>query len=95
MGVYRNDGEILSFRWIAVFSTASNCSGPFDWSGSRLDWRIPLTDANKVIKGLIFSKIDDCAVFHVMLVLADGSALPAFMTYDVYSKELTININAS
>jgi len=27
-----------------------------------------------------------------MLVLSDGSALPSFMTYDVYTKVLTINI---
>ena len=26
-----------------------------------------------------------------MLVLSDGSALPSFMTYDVYTKVLTIN----
>jgi hypothetical protein len=30
-----------------------------------------------------------------MLVLKDGSALPSFMTYDVYTKELTIIISAS
>jgi enolase len=27
--------QILSFRWIAVFTTKTDCSGPFDWSGSR------------------------------------------------------------
>jgi hypothetical protein len=69
VGVYRSNGGDFSFRWIAVFTTASNCSGPFDWSGSRLDWRITLNGANQVIKGVIFAKIDDCAVFHAILVL--------------------------
>jgi hypothetical protein len=43
VGVYRPSGGYFSFRWIAVFSTASDCSGAFDWSGSRANWRIPIT----------------------------------------------------
>ena len=48
-----------------------------------------------MIKGLIFAKIDDCAIFHGKLVLADGSELPSFMAYDVFTKELTVNLDAS
>ena len=35
VGIYRQDGNYLSFRWIAVFTTKNDCSGPFDWSESR------------------------------------------------------------
>jgi hypothetical protein len=95
VGVYRYDNNRMSFRWIAVFTTASNCSGAFDWSGSRASWRIPLATTAQVITGLIVAKIDDCAVFHSKLVLVDGSALPSIMTYDVYTKLLTVNIAAT
>ncbi len=95
LGIYRNDGARLSFRWIAVFSTASNCSGPFDWSSSRTDWRIPITSSAQIISGLLAAKIDDCAVFQGQLVLADGSALPSFITYDIYTKTATVNVGAS
>ena len=94
LGIYRNDGVYLSFRWIAVFTTASNCSGPFDWSSSRTDWRIPITSSAQVITGIIAAKIDDCAVFQGQLVLADGSALPSHITYDIYTKIATVNVSA-
>ena len=42
VGVYRTDGLRLSFRWLAVFTTKTNCSGSFDWSSSRTDWCVPL-----------------------------------------------------
>jgi hypothetical protein len=45
VGVYRNDGIALSFRWLAVFSTKTDCSGSFDWSSSRTDWYIALTSS--------------------------------------------------
>lgn len=48
-----------------------------------------------MIKGLIFAKIGDCAIFHGKLVLADDSELPSFMAYDVFTKELTVNLGAS
>ncbi len=95
LGVYRNDGTKLAFRWIAVFTTASDCSSPFDWSSSRTDWRIPITSSAQVITGLLAAKIDDCAVFQGQLVLADGSALPSFITYDIYTKIATVNVVAS
>ncbi len=31
VGIYRQDGNYLSFKWIAVFTTKTNCNGPFDW----------------------------------------------------------------
>ena len=95
LGIYRSDGVYFSFRWIAVFTTASNCSGPFDWSSSRTDWRIAITSSAQVITGLLAAKIDDCAVFQGQLVLADGSALPSFITYDIYTKTATVNVGAS
>jgi hypothetical protein len=38
--------------------------------------------------------IDDCAVFQGELVQADGSALPSFITYDIYTKIVTVNVSA-
>ena len=70
---------------IAIFSTNTDCSGLFDWSMSRLDWLILLSNVQLAITGKIGAKIDDCAVFHDKLVLAEGSDLPLFMKYDVYS----------
>jgi hypothetical protein len=54
-----------------------------------------LNKTAQTITGLLVAKIDDCAVFHNKLVLADGSALPSIMTYDVYTKILTVNIAAT
>ena len=34
VGIYRNDGLEFQLRWIGIFSTATDCSGSFDWSGS-------------------------------------------------------------
>ena len=48
-----------------------------------------------MVTGLIFATIDDCAVFHDMLVLSDGSALPNYMTYNVYTHFLTINVSSN
>lgn len=99
VGVYAlNDewgGKSLMFKWFAVFTTASDCSGSFDWSNSRTDWRILITSSAQTITGLLEAKIDDCAVFHDKLVLADGSALPSYITYDVYTKMATVNVGAS
>jgi hypothetical protein len=83
------------FKWFAVFTTASDCSGPFDWSSSRTDWRILITSSAQTITGLLEAKIDDCAVFHDKLLLADDSALPSYITYDVYTKMATVNVGAS
>jgi hypothetical protein len=52
-----------------------------------------LTGAAQDVTGKIGAKIDDCAVFHSNLVLADGSALPSFITYDVYTNLVTIKIS--
>ena len=95
LGIYRNDGGNLAFRWIAVFTTASDCSGPFDWSSSRSNWRIPITSSAQVITGLLQAKIDDCAVFHGNLTQHNGAALPSFITYDIYTKTVTVNVGAS
>jgi hypothetical protein len=47
VGVYRTDGIgiALSFRWLAVFTTKTDCSGSFDWSSSRANWCIALTSS--------------------------------------------------
>jgi hypothetical protein len=36
LGIYRNEAVYakLLFKWIGVYTTASDCSGPFDWSES-------------------------------------------------------------
>ena len=37
VGIYRTTG-ILEFKWVGVFTTATDCSALFDWTGSRSDW---------------------------------------------------------
>ncbi len=44
---------------------------------------------------MLAATIDDCAVFHGELLQADGSSLPSFITYDIYTKKATVNVNAS
>ncbi len=95
MGIYNILGAALSFRWIAIFSTASDCSGPIDWTGTRTDWRIIISPTAQVITGTIIAKIDDCAVFIDKPKLSDGSQLPSFITYDVYSHQLKVNVDAN
>ena len=95
MALYRYDGFRFTIRWFAVFSTATDCSGAFDWSGSRASWRIPITASAQTVTGLLFATISDCAVFHSPLTLADGSALPSYVTYDRYTHVMTVNVGAS
>jgi hypothetical protein len=47
-----------------------------------------------VITGSIAAKIGDCAVFQGALVKDDDSALPSFITYDIYTKIATVNVSA-
>ena len=37
VGIYRTTG-VLEFKWVGVFTTTTDCSALFDWSGSRNDW---------------------------------------------------------
>ncbi len=47
-----------------------------------------------MITGSIAAKIGDCAVFQGALVQANDSALPSFITYDIYTKIATVNVSA-
>ena len=74
-----------------MFSTATDCTGPFDWSASKQDWpsRIPIGVTPKVFAGAFFATISDCAVFQLT------AALPSFVVYDSLSKQLTITVSSS
>lgn len=39
VGIIRKDTSTrLSFSWIGIFTTATNCTGTFAWTDSRTDW---------------------------------------------------------
>jgi hypothetical protein len=33
LGIVRNDGVSLAFRWIGVYTTATDCTGELTWAG--------------------------------------------------------------
>ena len=85
----------MQFRALLVYSTANDCSGSFVWS----TWsqpRIVIGATAKVVSAAYTATIDDCAVFiPLMPTLADGSALPSYVTYSLQSNILTLNIDPS
>jgi hypothetical protein len=96
VGVFRTDNVKFSLRWIAIFTTASDCSKPFDWLGGiSSTWRVPIRQVSYINTGRIFATIDDCAVHHGMLKLADGSPLPGFITYDIPTQDVSVEVSAS
>lgn len=46
VAVYRSDNTKLSFRWIAVFTTKTNCTGSFSWTGTSNNLSITLNGVN-------------------------------------------------
>jgi hypothetical protein len=39
VGIIRKENnKKLSFSWIGIFTTATNCTGTFAWTDSRTDW---------------------------------------------------------
>ena len=80
-------GELM-LRMILVFSTASDCSGVLDWSGSRQDWptRVPLLTTSQVVSGLCYATLnDDCAVINLATFVAP-------FAYDIYTHMVTLTI---
>ena len=92
VGIYRTDAWSLQLRGFMVTTTASDCTDPFDWSGSKQDWlaRIPIGTAPKLFSGLVKATVSDCAVSYDKATLANGSALPSFVTHDLNTQTLTI-----
>lgn len=44
VGLYRNEAYAqFSIRWLAVFSTLTDCSGAFDWSQTTPSWPAVIT----------------------------------------------------
>jgi len=85
----------MQFRALLVYSTANDCSGSFVWS-TWSQSRIVIGATAKVVSAAYTATIDDCAVFiPLMPTLADGSALPSYVTYSLQSNILTLNIDPS
>jgi hypothetical protein len=42
IAVVKTDGQPLALRWIGVFSTATDCSEPFDWSASTMPTQLEI-----------------------------------------------------
>jgi hypothetical protein len=38
VAVIRTDGVQLALHYVGIFSTATDCTDAFDWSGSNLEW---------------------------------------------------------
>lgn len=66
VGIFRNDTKTLSFTWIGIFTTGTDCStGLFDWSRSEyFSSRLPLNISSYTISSPQFATIggSDCLV---------------------------------
>lgn len=40
LGIIRTDGNPLAFRWIGVYSTATDCTGELTWAGTPVSMLI-------------------------------------------------------
>ena len=92
VAVFKNPelNEKLQFRGILVTSTDSDCTGNFDWSGSKSDWPGSPT-AN--VSGIVKATIGDCAISY-KADLDDGSILPDFIIYHPWTTTLEIYYDA-
>jgi len=95
VGVYRNDtGSTFGLRWIGIFSTATDCSEPFDWSSRPLSTRIPLSGPfPKPISLGTWGKITGGCDVIVSVTNPDDTAvsLPEF-SYNQSTKAATITL---
>ena len=98
VGLYRYTSP-FQLRAIFIFSTASDCQGSFDWTGSRLSWpfyfKIPNTLAAEYTEvGFVVASLGDCAVFHEAR-FSDGTTLSPPFSYDVTTQTLTIQMKTT
>lgn len=92
--IKRTDGKPLGFRHIGVYTTKTDCSGPYEWPEwptTQLQIRertnlqtYPFTYAYK-------ATVRDCSMAHTAKQ-ANGDPLPSGFSYDHYSGEFTFRI---
>jgi len=98
VGLYRLNTP-FQLRGILIFSTKSDCQGPFDWSGSRQNWPaylpIPKSLSQEFSEvGLVTATLDDCAVF-IEAVLSDSQSLAPPFGFDRNTQTLSIQMKTT
>jgi hypothetical protein len=87
--IERSDGLPLGFFWVGIFSTLSECSGTFDWSGSWQTWpvllNVPLTTTTFDVRATLGSYV----LTH-SLKMIDFSSMPSYVTYDAATQRVSV-----
>jgi len=74
-----NTDPDLNLRYVAIFTTKTDCSSPFVWNMAE-KWLIGRESLQQIEFRATIAE-GDCPVAH-SVALADGSSLPAWLVYD-------------